>query len=234
MRVTLFTFTVLSVYRHCFENVVIIWLNHSKPAQLQNTHFFWHCGSCVISTCKVWPLTVAVHCLCSWLRQNVPVALLSFPTRGESRMDVIFNVNVSTTKGERWSIDIQPEVRLSPVHHTLTLTLRPRSENHLAASLTSSSMHTHQRLNYSLRIFTQSCYSPTFCCSCFHTESRKLPDGFVLIFNGIYLRANRKYTGKHISDWNVLHPSYLTQITINTFLSSPRKHCTVYMWALAM
>ena len=143
-------------------------------------------------------------------------------------MDVIFNVNVSTTKGERWSIDIQPEVRLSPVHHTLTLTLRPRSENHLAASLTSSSMHTHQRLNYSLRIFTQSCYSPTFCCSCFHTESRKLPDGFVLIFNGIYLRANRKYTGKHISDWNVLHPSYLTQITINTFLSSPRKHCTVY------
>lgn len=60
-------------------------------------------------------------------------------------MNVIFDVNGGIAGGEGWSIDIQHEGRLSPVFHTLTLTLRPHSKNHLAASLTSSSMcvHTH-------------------------------------------------------------------------------------------
>lgn len=65
-------------------------------------------------------------------------------------MDVIFDVNVRATEGERWSIGIQLEVRPSTVLHTLTLTLRPRSENHLAASLTSSSMHTRRHTHRQL------------------------------------------------------------------------------------
>lgn len=178
-----------------------------------------------------------MDCLCSWLRHNVPVALLSFPTEGESRMDVIFNVNVSTAKGGRWSIDIQPEVRLSPILHTLALTLRSRSENHLAAFLISSSLHT-RRHTPTAELQLKNFYPKLlFPYSIKETASRTLTSfmfKFVLIFNGIYPRANPKYTGQHISDWNSLHPFYLTQTTINTFLSSPRKHCMVYMWALAM
>lgn len=72
------------------------------------------CGSCVIFTCGGRLLSAAAVCLCSRLRQSVPAAWLSLPVGGESRMDVIFDVNVRTTEGERWSIDMQLEVQPSP------------------------------------------------------------------------------------------------------------------------
>lgn len=85
-------------------------------------------------------------------------------------MDVIFDVNLSTTEGKRWCIDIQLKDQLSPVLLTLMLTLRPHSENHLAAFLTPSNMHTQTHTSWG--IFKPSSHSSTFCHLPFYAVSR--------------------------------------------------------------